>query len=102
MKALTSTNYEEMIKEKLVLVDFWADWCGPCRMLAPTYEAIAKEFEGRAEFLKCNVDEENNLTRKFGIVSIPTILVLKNREVVDRMSGVVSLEMLRDFVLKQI
>jgi thioredoxin 1 len=84
---LNSTNFEETVKEGVSLVDFWAPWCGPCRMLAPIIDELAKEFEGKVNICKVNSDTEEELGAKYGIRSIPTILFMKNGEVVDQMIG---------------
>ena len=73
---LNQTNMEETIKEGVVLVDFWAPWCGPCRMLAPAIDQLAQEFEGKAKICKVNTEDEPDLTAKYEIRSIPTILYL--------------------------
>lgn len=72
----------------LALVDFWADWCGPCRMLAPLVDQLAGEYAGKVLVGKVNVDEEPELARRFGVMSIPTVVVLKNGQEVDRLVGV--------------
>ena len=72
----------------LAMVDFWASWCGPCKMLSPTVEALAEQYEGKALVGKVNVDEEPDLARRFGVMSIPTVVFLKNGREFDRKVGV--------------
>lgn len=88
---ITSANFEqEVVKStKPVLVDFWATWCMPCRMLAPTVEEIADEYSDKLVVGKINVDEEPDLARKFRVMSIPTLIVFENGEEVRRSVGVV-------------
>lgn len=81
---LNQTNMEETIKEGVVLVDFWAPWCGPCRMLAPAIDQLAQEFEGKAKICKVNTEAEPDLTAKYEIRSIPTILYFKDGKIVDQ------------------
>ena len=86
---ITSGNFEsEVLNSDIpVLVDFWASWCGPCRMLAPVIEEIAKEYDGKIKVGKVNVDDEQELAIKFKIVSIPTVLLFKNGEIADKSIG---------------
>jgi len=87
---LTNSNFESTIKEGVSLVDFWAPWCGPCRMIAPVIEELANDFDGKANICKVNTDEEQDIAVKFGIRSIPTILFFKDGELVDQMIGAAS------------
>lgn len=77
---ITEENFENEVlnSDKPVLVDFWAQWCGPCRMLGPIIEEIANDYEGKVKVGKVNVDEQPNLASKYGIASIPTVIVFKN------------------------
>ena len=84
----TSETFEKAIAgEQAVLVDFWATWCGPCRMIAPVIEEVAAEFDGRAVVGKVDVDGEPGLAQRFGVMSIPTLIVLKGGKVVERAVG---------------
>ena len=91
---LTKDNFEKEVKEsdKAVLIDFWATWCGPCKMIAPIIEEIAEEFSDEVKVCKVNIDDEPSLATKFGITSIPTLLVVKNGEVVKTSVGYIPKE----------
>lgn len=86
---LTDQNFtEEVLKSnQVVLVDFWATWCGPCRIVGPIVEQIAQEYAGKAKVGKLNVDENPITSQKYGIMSIPSLLIFKNGEVVDQLVG---------------
>ncbi len=87
---INDSNFEEVINsENPVLVDFWAEWCGPCKMIGPVVEELAGDYEGKAVIGKVNVDENPNVSAKFGIRSIPTLLIFKNGEIVDKQVGAV-------------
>ena len=89
---LTDANFKQEVLESdvCVLVDFWAEWCMPCHMVAPTVEKIAKEYQGRLKVGKLNVDEASKTASNYGIMSIPTLAIFKNGKVVDKVIGVVS------------
>tara|TARA_B100001250_G_scaffold377043_1_gene365814 strand:- start:24 stop:344 length:321 start_codon:yes stop_codon:yes gene_type:complete len=92
---ITDSNFNDIVsKNKTVLVDFWAEWCGPCRMIAPMIEELAGEYDGKAIIGKLDVDNNQESSVKFGVRSIPTLLVFKNGELVDRHVGAVPKETL--------
>jgi thioredoxin 1 len=87
---LTDANFDEAIKsDKPVLVDFWAEWCGPCKMIGPAVEELASDYEGKAVVGKLNVDENPEVTARYGVRNIPTLLVFKNGSIVDKQIGAV-------------
>jgi thioredoxin 1 len=88
--------------DKPVLVDFWAEWCGPCRMIAPTVEAIAEEYNGKAGVYKMNVDENPQVPNQFGIRGIPTLILFKNGQEQERIVGAVSREAIAKVIDKYV
>ncbi|MDE7377937.1 MAG: thioredoxin [Paraprevotella sp.] len=89
--AITDSNFEELMASgKPVVIDFWATWCGPCKKVGPIIEELAKDYEGQAVIGKCDVEENDDLASRFGIRNVPTILFIKNGEVVDKQVGAAS------------
>lgn len=86
--SLTKESFDEKIKTGNVLVDFWADWCGPCRMLAPILDELAEKLSDKALFAKVNVDDEPELAQRFGVSSIPTVIFFKDGQIKDTKIGV--------------
>ena len=88
---ITDANFEELVmnSDKPVVVDFWAEWCGPCRMIGPVIEEMSTEYEGKAIIGKVNVDQNPGVSAKFGVRNIPTILFVKNGEIADKSVGAV-------------
>ena len=97
-KEFTTENFNDEVLEsdKPVLVDFWAEWCGPCRMIAPLLDELHDEFKEKAIVGKVNVDSESDISAKYGITSIPTLLFFKNGEIVDKHMGTASKTQLED------
>jgi thioredoxin 1 len=100
---LTAQNYDEALAaaEGLVMVDFWAEWCGPCRVIAPVLEEIAEDADGDVTLMKVNVDENSALAARYDVRSIPTILFIKDGEIVDRVVGAAPKARLQSIVTAQ-
>ena len=97
---ISVTNFEkEVMQSKIpVLVDFWAEWCGPCRMLTPVIDELAKEYAGKVKVCKLNVDELSDVASRFGVMSIPTVIVFKEGKVVNQVVGAVPKEKLAGII----
>lgn len=101
---LTDANFKQEVIEKkgIALVDFWAEWCGPCKMIGPIVEELAQDYDGKALIAKVDVDENAELTQQYGVRNIPTILILKDGEVVDKQVGFATKETLAQKIDKQL
>lgn len=89
LKVLTADNFDESVASGVSLVDFWATWCGPCRMVGPIVEQIAEEYVGKANVGKVDVDQEQALAMRFNVMSIPTLILFKDGQPVDKIVGAV-------------
>jgi thioredoxin 1 len=98
MKHATASTFETLVSDGVVLVDFWADWCGPCKMVAPVLDQLEKEYAGSLEVVKVDVDSEGALAQKFGIVSIPTLVLFKNGQQIGQVIGFQGKPMLKQFI----
>ena len=101
---ITDSNFDELVlqSEKPVLVDFWAEWCGPCRMVSPIVEELAKEYDGQVIVGKVNVDYNPDVSVKYGIRNIPALLFFKDGQIVDKQIGAVPKSVLADKLVKQL
>ena len=100
---ITDSNYKEILAEgKPVVIDFWAPWCGPCKMVGPIIEELAEMYEGQVLIGKCDVDENGDVAAEYGIRNIPTVLFFKNGELVDKQVGSVSKSAFDDKIKKML
>jgi len=99
--ALTKDNFQQSIESGVALVDFWAPWCGPCKMQLPIVEELATELEGQAVIAKINVDDQPELAAQFGVMSIPTLVLFKDGQPVDKMVGLQSKDTLKNKIAGQ-
>lgn len=102
--AVTAADFDSKVlgSEKAVLVDFWAEWCGPCKMIGPSIEQIAAEMAGTADVYKLDVDEAGDVAARYGIVSIPALVVFKGGKEVDRMVGAAPKDVIANFLKKHV
>lgn len=98
MKQVNEKEFSEAIKSGVTLVDFSAEWCGPCKMIAPVLDQLSKEYEGKVKIITVDVDQENELAMKFSIMSIPTLMLFKNGESIGQVVGFQSKPMLEKFI----
>jgi thioredoxin 1 len=99
--SISTSNFQDMLTaHPLLVIDFWAEWCGPCRMVAPVIEALAKEMAGRVTFGKCNTDQNPRIAAGFGISAIPTIILFANGKIADTVVGAYPKEALRARIMK--
>jgi thioredoxin 1 len=100
---VTDSNFDQVIQGgKPVLVDFWAPWCGPCRIIGPIVEELAPSYEGRAVITKMNVDDNPNIAQRLGVTSIPTLMMFKDGKLVDRVVGAMPKSELQKFIDKNL
>ena len=99
--SINSDNFESLINgDQLVVIDFWAPWCGPCRALSPIIEELAEEYDGKAVIGKCNTDENNDIAVQFGVKNIPMLVFLKNGDLKDTLVGLVKKETIAEIIKK--
>ena len=102
MEIITEKNFEEKTKSGLVLIDFYATWCGPCRMMSPILEEVGENLDGKVSIYKVDVDDDEKLARKFGILSIPTLIIFKDGKQVDKKVGYIQADDLQAMIEKHI
>lgn len=102
MKIINQLDFENEIKEGVVLVDFFATWCGPCRMMGAILEEVDKEIEGKAKIVKIDVDQNQDLAKRFGVMSIPTLILFKNGQMVQKSVGVMQKNQCVDLIKKSL
>ncbi len=99
---LTNGEFEKFVKEGVVFIDFFAEWCMPCTMMSPIIEDLSEEFRGKVKFGKVDVDENQKVAQKFGVTSIPTFVLLKGSEILERYSGTMSQNELEEIIEKHL
>lgn len=99
---INDENFNKFIKSGNTLVDFWAPWCGPCRMLTPVIEELSEEMSDQIKIAKCNVDENKETPSKFDVMGIPALMIFKNGELVAKRSGMAPKKIIQDWILENI
>ncbi len=102
MKIVNETEFDKTISSGVTMVDFFADWCGPCKMIAPVIEDLSGDYEGKVNFIKVNVDQEGALAQRYGVMSIPTLILFKDGEIVDQVLGFQPKPALQNFINKAV
>lgn len=102
IKNITDANFNEETKEGYVFVDFWAEWCGPCRMLGPVLDELSTELEGKVEIKKVNIDENQAIAQQYGIMSIPTMILFKDGLPVEKIQGFQPKQALKQYLESKI
>lgn len=98
MLHVKSENFDTVVASGVVLVDFHADWCGPCKMITPILQELAEEYDGKVDIVKVNVDEESDLAQRFSVMSIPTLILFKDGQILGRKTGFVPKPKLEKFI----
>lgn len=98
MKIIKSEEFENQTKKGVTVIDFFATWCGPCRMMAPIFESVGQKMNDKANFVKVDVDESEDLARKFGVMSIPTLVILKDGNMIEKHVGLMQADALEQWV----
>lgn len=102
VEEVTDNSFEDSIKSGVVLIDFWAPWCGPCRMLSPVIEELAEEMKDEIKIMKCNVDDNPDIPSKFNIMGVPTLIIFKNGEFIAQRSGMAPKKIIQDWIKSSI
>lgn len=97
-ESIHDNNFKDSVKEGLTFVDFWAPWCGPCRMLSPVIDSLSEKYKGKINIVKINIDENKEVASKYGIMSIPTMVLFKDGKAVEKVSGFHPLEALDSYL----
>lgn len=99
---INDSNFQDLISKGVVVVDFWAPWCGPCRMLSPVLDELAEEMKDKITVLKCNVDDNREIPAKFNIMGVPTLIVFKDGNLKAQRSGMAPKKIIQDWILSNI